>query len=75
MILPTTNVWYIQPSKYHDNDDLMSHLQKLTKVCVTNKEDTNNHKLQHFFNSLRGWTTNWFAKYETTDLVTTEDKV
>jgi len=57
-ILPTINVWCIQPPKYHDNDDLMSHLQKLTKVCVTNKEDTNNHKLQYFLNSLKGWTTN-----------------
>ncbi len=71
VILPTINVWCIQPPKYHNNDDLMSHLQKLTKVCVTNKEDTTNHKLQYFLNSLKGQTTNWFAKYETTHLVAT----
>jgi hypothetical protein len=37
----------------------------LTKVCVTNGEDTNHHKLQYFPNSLRGRATNWFRKYET----------
>jgi hypothetical protein len=53
----------------------MSHLQKLTKICVTNREDTNNHKLKHFLNYLKGQTTNWFAKYETTHLATTWDTI
>jgi hypothetical protein len=52
----------------------MSHLQKLTKGCVTNREDTNNYK-QYFPNSLKGWTIKWFTKYETTYRVATWDKV
>jgi hypothetical protein len=34
------------------------------KVCVTNGEDTNRHKLQYFPNSLKGRTADWFGRYE-----------
>jgi hypothetical protein len=37
----------------------------LNKVCVINGKDIDDHKLQYFSNSLRGTTTNWFARYET----------
>jgi len=52
----------------------MSHLQKLTKGSVTNREDTNNYK-QYFLDSLKGQAIKWFTKYETTHLVATWDKV
>jgi hypothetical protein len=46
--LLVTNVLRIQLPKYHDNDDLVSHLRQLTKVCVTNGENTHDHKLYSF---------------------------
>ncbi len=36
----------------------------MIKVCVTNGEDTNYHKLQYFPNSSRGKVTDWFGRYE-----------
>jgi hypothetical protein len=45
MALPTANVLHIQLPKYHDNDDPVSHLRQLTKICVTNGENTHDHKL------------------------------
>ncbi len=45
MALPASNVLHIQLPKYHDNDDPMSHLRQLTKVCVTNGENAPDHKL------------------------------
>jgi hypothetical protein len=54
MVLPIANVLCIQLPKYHDNDHLVSHLQQLTKACVTNGENILNHKLQYFPNSSRG---------------------
>jgi hypothetical protein len=53
MALPAANVLHIQLPKYHDNDDPISHLQQLTKVCVTNGKNIEDHKLQYFPNSLR----------------------
>ncbi len=38
---------------------------------MTNGEDINDHKLQYFPNFLRGKATYWFARYETTHLMTT----
>jgi hypothetical protein len=46
MALPTVNVLCIQLPKYHDNDDLVSHLRQFTKVCVTNGKNIPDHKLQ-----------------------------
>jgi hypothetical protein len=64
MVVIPTNVLCIQPPKYHDNDDLVIHIRQLTKVCVTNGEDINDHKLQYFLNLnyLKGKVANWFAK-------------
>ncbi len=45
MALLAANVLCIQLPKYHDNDDPMSHLQQLTKVYVTNGENTRDYKL------------------------------
>jgi hypothetical protein len=42
---------------------------------VTNGENTNDHKLKYFQNSLRGRITDYFGKYETTHLETTWAKV
>jgi hypothetical protein len=77
MVVVPTNVLCIQLLKYHDNDDLVIHIRQLTKVCVTNGEDTNNHKLQYFpnFNYLRGKVVNWFAKYKMTHPVATWDEI
>jgi hypothetical protein len=46
-----------------------------TKVCVTNGEDIDDHKLQYFPNSLKGRTIDWFATYETTHLTATWGEV
>jgi hypothetical protein len=35
------------------------------KVCITNGENRNFHKLQYFLNSLKGRIVNWYGKYET----------
>jgi hypothetical protein len=69
------NVLRIQLPKYHDNDDPIIHIQQLTKISVTNGENTNAHKLQFFLNSLTRRATNWFAKYETTHPMATWNKV
>ncbi len=47
----------------------------MTKVCVTNGEYIECHKLQYFPNSLRGRVANWFGKYETVHPTTTCAKV
>jgi hypothetical protein len=74
MVLLATNVLCIQLPKYHDSDDPMSHLQQLTKVCVTNGKNIEDHKLQYFPNSLKR-KVDWFAKFETIRLPTTWDEV
>jgi hypothetical protein len=45
MVVVPINVLRIQLPKYHDNDDLVIHIPQSTKVCVTNGEDTNDHKI------------------------------
>jgi hypothetical protein len=69
------NILHIQLPMYHDNDDIVTHIQQLIKICVTNGEDTDDHKLQYFPNSLIRKTIDWFARYERTHLVTTWDEV
>ncbi len=69
------NVLRIQLPKYHDNDNPVIHIRQLTKVCVTNEKNTNDHKLQYFPNSLRKRTIDWFARYETTHPTTTWEEV
>jgi hypothetical protein len=58
MVIPPTNVLKIQLLKHHDNKYPILHIRQLMKVCVTNGEDTNHHKLQYFPNSLKGRTAN-----------------
>jgi hypothetical protein len=75
MALLVANVLRIQLSKYHDNDDPMSHLRQLTKLCVTNGDNTHDYKLQYFPNSLKGKVADWFVKFGTAQLVATWDEV
>jgi len=66
------NVLQIQLLKYHNNDDPISHLHQFTKVCVTNGENIEAHKLQYFPNTLKSRRIiNWFAHYEITNLTST----
>ncbi len=51
MVVIHANVLHIQLLMYHDNDDIVIHIQQLIKVCVTNGKDTYDHKLQYFPNS------------------------
>jgi hypothetical protein len=48
MAIVLANVLHIQLPKYHDNDDPIIYIRQLIKVCVTNGEDTYDHKLQYF---------------------------
>ncbi len=59
------NALCIQLCKYHNNEDPILHIQHLTKVCMTNGENIDDHKLQYFPNSFRGRVVNWFGRYET----------
>lgn len=68
MVLPPTNVLWIQLPKYHDNDDLASHIWQLTKVWMTNGENIEDHKLQYFPIFLKRRVAYWFSKYETMHL-------
>ncbi len=54
MVVVLANVLCIQLLKYHDNDDPVIHIWQLTKVYVTNGENTNDHKLQYFPKKFRG---------------------
>jgi hypothetical protein len=56
MAIPLANALHIQLPKYHDNEDPILLIQQLTKVCVTNGKNTNDHKLQYFPSSLKGKT-------------------
>jgi hypothetical protein len=75
MVVVPTNVLCIQLLKYHDNDDLVIHIRKLTKVFVSNGEDIDDHKLQYFPNFFKGRAINWFARYEIIHLATTWDEI
>ncbi len=66
MVVLPGNALCIQLPKYHNNEDLVLHIRHLTKMCMTNGENTNDHKLQYFPNSLKGRTVDWFKRYETT---------
>lgn len=67
-VLPIINVLWFQLPKFHDNDDLASHIQQLTKVWMTNGENIKDRKFQYFPIFLRGRVAYWFSKYETTHL-------
>jgi len=45
MVAPTKNILRIQLPLYQDGDDPTSHLQQLTKACVTSGENIGAHNL------------------------------
>ncbi len=56
--------------KYYDGDDLMTHLKQFTKICVINGENIDVHKVWYFPKyTLKRWGEDWFACYETMNLV------
>ncbi len=65
MVIPLVNALHIQLLNYHNNYDLVVHIQQLTKVCVMNDENTKDHKIQYFANFFKKKVIDWFAKYET----------
>jgi hypothetical protein len=48
MVIVAPNVLQIPLAKFHDGDDVIIHIGRLAKVCVTNGEDIDAHKLQYF---------------------------
>jgi hypothetical protein len=48
MVVMVANVLQISLPKFHHGDDAITHIGRLAKLCVTNGEDTNAHKLQYF---------------------------
>jgi hypothetical protein len=48
MAIVAPNVLQIPLAKFHDGDDVITHIGRLAKVCVTNGEDIDAHKLQYF---------------------------
>jgi hypothetical protein len=48
MAIMVRNVLRISLPKFHDGDDVVTHIERLAKVCVTNGEDIDAHKLQYF---------------------------
>jgi hypothetical protein len=53
MAIIHVNVLRIKLPKYHDNDGHVIHIRQLTKVCVINGEDIDDHKLQYFSNFIK----------------------
>jgi hypothetical protein len=45
MAIVAPNVLQIPLPKFHDSNDVVTHIGKLAKVCVTNGEDIDAHKL------------------------------
>ncbi len=76
MAIVEINILCIPLPKFHDGDDVITfHIKRLTKVCVTNDEDIDAHKLQYFPTTLQGKCANWFTRYETVNLATTWGEV
>jgi hypothetical protein len=48
MAIMATNILRIPLPKFHDGDDMVTHIGRLAKVCVMNGEDIDAHKLQYF---------------------------
>jgi hypothetical protein len=40
MAIVATNILQIPLPKFHDGDDAITHIGRLTKICVMNGEDT-----------------------------------
>ncbi len=45
MAIMVTNILQIPLPKFHDGNDAIVHIGRLTKVCVMNGEDTDAHRL------------------------------
>ncbi len=69
MAIMAANILWIPLPKFHDGDDAITHIGTLAKVCVTNGEDIDAHKLQYFLIILQRKSVSWFTQYETTNLV------
>jgi hypothetical protein len=54
MTIVAPNVLQIPLPKFHDGNDVVTHIGRLAKVCVTNGEDIDAHKLQYFPTTLQG---------------------
>jgi len=52
MAIMVGNVLQIPLPKFHDGNDVIIHIEILAKVCVTNGEDIDAHKLQYFSTTL-----------------------
>jgi hypothetical protein len=63
MVIVVANVLRIPLPKFRDGDDAVIHIGRLTKVCVTNGEDIDAHKLQYFPTTLRGKNSSWFTHF------------
>jgi hypothetical protein len=48
MAIVVVNILQIPLPKFHDGNDVVTHIKSLAKICVMNGEDTNAHKLQYF---------------------------
>jgi hypothetical protein len=75
MAIVATNVLWIPLPKFHDGDDAITHIGRLTKVCVTNGEDIGAKKLQYFPTTLWGKSVGWFTRYEIANLAVTWGEV
>jgi hypothetical protein len=67
MVIVVGNVLWIPLPKFHDGDDAIIHIGRLTKICVTNSEAINAHKLEYFPTTLWRKNVSWFIHYETTN--------
>jgi hypothetical protein len=48
MVIVTPNILRIPLPKFHDDDDVVTHIGRLAKICVMNCENNDAHKLQYF---------------------------
>ncbi len=71
MVIMAINILRIPLPKFHDGDDVVTYIGRLTKVCVMHSEDIDVHKLQYFPKTLQGKSVSWFTCYEMAILATT----
>ncbi len=45
MVIVEPNILQITLPKFHDGDDAITHIRRLTKICVMNGEDSDARKL------------------------------
>jgi hypothetical protein len=64
MAIVATKVLWIPLPKFHDGDDAVTHIGRLAKLCVTNGENIDAHKLW-------GKNVKWFTHFETKNISAT----